>query len=141
MLEQGRGRIINISSITALSSGGKGHTLYPAGKAFLVKFSQSLSAEYGERGIVTTAVMPGFVKTEFQAANGMDDKMQGGATSRFQQSAEDVAREVWRRNQQGVELVAPGIAAKIGAACLRYLPERLVRMVTRRAAEKYYIGD
>ncbi|MEM1397855.1 MAG: SDR family NAD(P)-dependent oxidoreductase, partial [Pseudomonadota bacterium] len=61
MLERGWGRIINIASIAAFSSGGKGHTLYPAGKSFLIKFSQSLSAETKPSGIHVTAVAPGFV--------------------------------------------------------------------------------
>ncbi|NJO35802.1 MAG: SDR family NAD(P)-dependent oxidoreductase, partial [Rhodospirillales bacterium] len=44
MLERRFGRIINVGSIASLSSGAKGNTLYPAGKSFLLKFSQSLNA-------------------------------------------------------------------------------------------------
>ena len=140
MLKKGWGRIINISSITALSSGGKGHTLYPAGKSFLLKFSQSLNAEVAEKGVFVTAVLPGFVKTEFQEAIGMADKMDG-STKRFAQTAEEVAIEAWKRNDRGVEIVVPGTLPKIGAACMRYFPERLMRALTRPSAEKYYIGD
>lgn len=140
MLEAGAGRIINISSITALSSGGKGHTLYPAGKAFLLKFSQSLAAEVAPRGVLVTAVLPGFVKTEFQEAIGMADKMDG-STDRFAQRPEDVAREAFERNARGAEIVVPGFAAKTMAAFMRYCPERLVRALTRPAAAKYYVGD
>ena len=140
MIQKGRGRIINISSITALSSGGKGHTLYPAAKSFLLKFSQSLNAEVAEKGVFVSAVLPGFVATEFQSANGMAEKMKG-ATRGLAQTAEDVAEESWRRNDRGVEIIVPGGPPKIAALCLRSLPEPIVRALTRPAAAKYYIGD
>jgi len=140
MIKQGWGRIINISSITALSSGGKGHTLYPASKAFLVKFSQSLNAELHEKGINVTAVLPAFVDTEFQIANGMEEKMQG-APRRFAQQPEEIASEAWRRNDKGVEIVVPGMMQKCAALCMQYFPEPLMRILTRRAAAQYYIGD
>lgn len=140
MVRKGRGRIINIASITALSSGGKGHTLYPAAKSFLLKFSQSLNAEVADKGVFVSAVLPGFVATEFQQANGMAEKMKG-EHERFAQTAEEVAAESWRRNDKGVEIIVPGGPPKIAAACLRYLPEPLVRALTRPAAAKYYVGD
>lgn len=140
MINKGRGRIINIGSITALSSGGKGHTLYPAAKSFLLKFSQSLNAETAGKGVFVSAVLPLFVATEFQSANGMAETMKG-ATRGLAQTAEEVAEEAWRRNNRGVEIIVPGGPPKLAAACMRYLPERLVRALTRPAAAKYYVGD
>ncbi len=140
MLERRWGRIINVSSIAALSSGAKGNTLYPAGKSFLLKFSQSLNAEVKARGVFVTAVLPGFVSTEFQAANAIPME-ENGAARRFAQSAAEVAQESWVRNDKGHEIVVPGAPPKIAAALMRALPEPLMRALTRRAAEKYYVGD
>ena len=139
MLAQNWGRIINISSIAALSSGGKGNTLYPAAKSFLLKFSQSLNAEVRARGVLVTAVLPGFVATEFQAANKIPNE--GGATRRFAQTAEEVAAEAWARNEKGHEIVVPGGLPKFAAALMRALPEPWMRAITRAAAEKYYVGE
>ncbi len=140
MIERGWGRIINISSITAFSSGGKGHTLYPASKSFLVKFSQSLNAEVAPKGVFVTAVCPGFVDTEFQQANNMADKMT--STPKFlKQTAEDVAEESWTRNDRGVEIVVPGFLPKVAAAALKLIPEQIMTPITRSAAAKYYVGD
>ncbi len=140
MIARGFGRIINISSITAFSSGGKGHTLYPASKSFIVKFSQSLNAEVAAKGVFVTAVCPGFVDTEFQQANNMADKMT--STPKFlKQTAEEVAKEAWERNDRGVEVVVPGLLPKIAAATLKLVPEQIVTPITRSAAEKYYVGD
>lgn len=140
MIDRGWGRIINISSITAFSSGGKGHTLYPASKSFIVKFSQSLNAEVAEKGVFVTAVCPGFVDTEFQQANNMADKM--ASTPKFlKQTPEEVAAESWARNDRGVEVVVPGLLPKVAAATMKLVPEQIVTPLTRSAAEKYYVGD
>jgi short-subunit dehydrogenase len=140
MLAQRWGRVINISSIAALSSGGKGNTLYPAAKSFLLKFSQSLNAEVKDRGVHVTAVLPGFVATEFQTANKipMDE---GAAARRFSQTADEVAKEAWARNERGHEIVVPGMPPKLAAGLMRALPEPLMRALTRSAAEKYYVGE
>lgn len=140
MLKKRWGRIINISSITAFSTGGKGHTLYPASKSFVVKFSQSLNAEIAEKGVHVTAVCPGFVDTEFQQANNMADKM--ASTPKYlMQTAREVAEEAWRRNDRGVEVVVPGFLPKIAATAMKIIPEQITTPLTRRAAAKYYIGD
>ena len=140
MLAQRWGRIINVSSIAALSSGAKGNTLYPAAKSFLLKFSQSLNAEVKDRGVYVTAVLPGFVATEFQAANNIPMDA-GGAPRRFSQTADEVAKEAWTRNERGHEIVVPGMPPKLAAGLLRVLPEPLMRALTRSAAEKYYVGE
>ena len=140
MIARRSGRIINISSITAFSSGGKGHTLYPAAKSFLVKFSQSLSAEAREKGVRVTAVCPGFVDTEFQIANNMAHA--APPTPKFAlQTPDEIVEESWRRNLAGVEVVVPGALPKLAAAFLRYAPEPLVTPLTRRAAARYFVGD
>lgn len=140
MLVRGWGRIITISSLAALSSGGRGNTLYPAGKSFLLKFSQSLNAEVKAKGVHVSAVLPGFVLTEFQAANGIPQTA-GGSTRSMAQSAEEVAQEAWDRNEQGHEIIVPGLPPKLAAAFMRFLPEPIMRHLTRAAAAPYYVGD
>lgn len=140
MIAKRAGRIINISSITAFSSGGKGHTLYPAAKSFLVKFSQSLSAELREKGVMVTAVCPGFVDTEFQIANAMADKTPPPPKIMLQ-TPDQIVDESWRRNLGGTEIVVPGFLPKAAAAFLRYAPEQWVTPLTRKAAAAHYIGD
>jgi len=85
--------------------------------------------------------MPAFVATEFQTANGMAEQMDQGPTAHLQQRPEEIAEEAWRRNDRGVELVVPGLAPKAMACIMQYVPEPLMRIMTRRAAAKYYIGD
>lgn len=63
MIEQGRGHIINISSVTAIQ-GIKGGAAYGASKAGVIALTQSIAKEYGMRNIRANCVLPGFHKTD-----------------------------------------------------------------------------
>ena len=63
MLDQGEGRIINISSIIA-STGFHGLSVYAASKAGLEGFTRSLSRELGKMKITVNCVAPGYMETE-----------------------------------------------------------------------------
>ncbi len=62
MLEQKYGRIINISSTSAL--GNRGQANYAAAKAGLQGFTKTLAIELGRYGITANSVAPGFIETE-----------------------------------------------------------------------------
>jgi len=63
MMKARYGRIINISSVVALS-GNPGQTNYSATKAGMIGFTRSLAREVGSRGITVNAVAPGFIETD-----------------------------------------------------------------------------
>jgi 3-oxoacyl-[acyl-carrier protein] reductase len=63
MLDQGEGRIINISSIIA-STGFHALSVYAASKAGLEGFTRSLSRELGKMKITVNCVAPGYMETE-----------------------------------------------------------------------------
>ncbi|WP_174734881.1 3-oxoacyl-ACP reductase FabG [Mesobacillus harenae] len=62
MVEQKYGRIINISSTSAL--GNRGQANYAAAKAGLQGFTKTLAIELGKYGITSNSVAPGFIETE-----------------------------------------------------------------------------
>lgn len=62
MVENRYGRIINISSTSAL--GNRGQANYSAAKAGLQGFTKTLAIELGKFGITTNCVAPGFIETE-----------------------------------------------------------------------------
>ena len=66
MVENGYGRIVNVSSVSAL--GNRGQANYSAAKAGLQGFTRTLAAELGRFGITANAVAPGFVETEMTRA-------------------------------------------------------------------------
>ena len=63
MMAEGRGRIVNLSSIIA-STGYNALSVYGATKAAMIGFTKSLSREVGRLGITVNAIAPGFIDTE-----------------------------------------------------------------------------
>ncbi len=66
MVEAQFGRIVNISSTSAL--GNRGQANYAAAKSGLQGFTKSLALELGKFGITTNAIAPGFIVSEMTIA-------------------------------------------------------------------------
>jgi 3-oxoacyl-[acyl-carrier protein] reductase len=66
MVDAGFGRIVNISSTSAL--GNRGQVNYSAAKAGLQGLTKTLAVELGKFGVTANAVAPGFVATEMTKA-------------------------------------------------------------------------
>jgi 3-oxoacyl-[acyl-carrier protein] reductase len=66
MTEQGFGRIVNLSSTSAL--GNRGQANYAAAKAGMQGFTKTLAIELGKFGITVNAIAPGFIETDMTAA-------------------------------------------------------------------------
>jgi 3-oxoacyl-[acyl-carrier protein] reductase len=62
MVKRGWGRIVNLSSVSAL--GSRGQTNYAAAKAGLQGMAKTLAIELGRYSITVNAVAPGFIDTE-----------------------------------------------------------------------------
>jgi short-subunit dehydrogenase len=65
------GAIINPSSVLALNPEGF-DGVYSGSKAYLLNLSQSLAAQYGDKGLYVQAVLPGATRTEIWARSGKD---------------------------------------------------------------------
>ena len=63
MMSQKRGKIINITSVVALT-GNPGQANYCASKAGVIGFTKSIAKEVASRGITVNAVAPGFIETD-----------------------------------------------------------------------------
>ncbi len=66
MVQNQYGRIINISSTSAL--GNRGQVNYSAAKAGLQGFTKTLAIELGKYGITANSVAPGFIETDMTKA-------------------------------------------------------------------------
>ncbi len=84
MVDQKFGRIVNLSSSSAL--GNRGQANYSAAKAGLQGFTKTLAIELGQFGITANAVAPGFIATDMTAATaarmgiGFEDFQKAAAT-------------------------------------------------------------
>jgi NAD(P)-dependent dehydrogenase (short-subunit alcohol dehydrogenase family) len=68
MKQQGKGKIINISSGTALN-GGQNYIHYVTSKGALIAMTRAMAKEVGDYNICDNTVSPGFVVTEGRAVD------------------------------------------------------------------------
>lgn len=66
MIEQGRGKIVNTSSVVGVY-GNIGQTNYIASKAAIIGMTKGWAKELGRKGINVNAVAPGFTMTDMMA--------------------------------------------------------------------------
>ncbi|MGY1654090.1 SDR family oxidoreductase [Geodermatophilus sp. SYSU D01119] len=66
MVEAGWGRVVNLSSTSAL--GNRGQANYATAKAGLQGFTKTLAIELGKFGVTANAIAPGFIQTEMTKA-------------------------------------------------------------------------
>jgi 3-oxoacyl-[acyl-carrier protein] reductase len=66
MVDAGWGRIVNLSSTSAL--GNRGQANYSAAKAGMQGFTKTLAIELGKFGVTANAIAPGFIQTDMTAA-------------------------------------------------------------------------
>ena len=62
MVDAGFGRIVNLSSTSAL--GNRGQANYAAAKAGMQGFTKTLAIELGKFGVTANAIAPGFIETD-----------------------------------------------------------------------------
>ncbi len=95
MMDDGAGRIINMSSIIA-TTGYNGLSVYGATKAAATGFTKSLAREVGKLGITVNAIAPGFVDTDLTQSLSEDQRQRIAGRSALRRLAQpdDVARMV-----------------------------------------------
>jgi 3-oxoacyl-[acyl-carrier protein] reductase len=106
MVDAGFGRIVNLSSSSAL--GNRGQANYAAAKAGLQGFTKTLALELGKFGITANAVAPGFVATDMTAATAA----RMGIT--FEQFKESCAAEIPVRRVGVPDDVAEAVSFFVG---------------------------
>lgn len=128
MVEQGWGRIVNVTSLSGYFSGSPGQSLYAPVKAMVHKFSESIALEYGHRGIHSTSAPPGPTATRFLEASGAS-AAEYGAKSRFLQalvmSPDTYAEQAYAGCMRGRRVVIPGLHNKLWAFALVHAPAKL----------------
>lgn len=118
MLDRGWGRVIVVSSVAGYLSRGT----YSAHKAWGLSFARSLTATYSRKGVVVTAVAPGFTRTEFHQRMGMEVS---GIPSVMWLRSDYVVGESLKAAMRGRPVTIPSLRYKILVAVAHILPKRL----------------
>jgi short-subunit dehydrogenase len=140
MRTRGYGRIVNVASLAGLVPAAAGNTMYPASKAFLIKFTEALALENAEAGINITALCPGFTWSEFHDVTGtraMMDKLPGW----MWQTAEAVVAEGIDAVEAGHVIHVPGGVNRAIRRVVGWMPERLALAISAKQGKRYRNAD
>ena len=119
MLRSGSGTIVNISSVAGFTPRGT----YGASKAWILSFSRWANLSYRRRGIIMTAVAPGFVHTEFHDRMNVSKE---GVPAFLWLDARTLVRLALRDVARGRAVSIPTLRYKIVVALAGLLPKRIV---------------
>jgi 2-hydroxycyclohexanecarboxyl-CoA dehydrogenase len=94
MIEGGYGRIVNMSSVTALTGGGIfSKSAYAAAKAGVIGLTRGLARELAAHAITVNAVAPGVVDTDIRTGttNEVEQALSDSVPLKRQASADEIA--------------------------------------------------
>lgn len=128
MVQKGRGKILNLSSVAAFSA-GPNMAVYYASKEFVRCFSEAVAEEVKGTGVTVTGFCPGPTATGFAKNAGM-----GSHARMFRRaaSAEEAARAGYEAMQKGKVLYYYGAFTK----CMNIGARLVPRSVSRKFAAK-----
>lgn len=127
MVERGHGDVINVSSVAGFFAVMPGST-YPATKAWVTNFSQSLAHSVRPHGVRVMALCPGYVRTEFHQRAGINMSQ---LPSWAWLNADSVVREALRDLRRGRQVSVPDWKYKVAVAVGRHAPLGVLRRVAR----------
>jgi short-subunit dehydrogenase len=125
MRERGHGAIINVASVAGYLSMG----LYSSIKAWLRVYSESLSNELHGTGVTVTALMPGWVHTEFHDRASI---RKSSIPSWLWLNADALVASCLRDVDRGKPVSTPTVRYRFLSWLLRHLPRVTVRWVSRK---------
>ncbi len=125
MSHRGAGAIINVSSLQSLLTTGS----YAAIKAWVTSYTQALAIELRPEGVRVTAVLPGWVRTEWHERAGVE---RGSLPAWLWVEPELVVRVALRDSARGRVVSIPSVRYRVIGWFVRHLPMPTVRFVSAR---------
>jgi uncharacterized protein len=123
-----RGKILNVASVASFLP-GPGMAVYYATKAFVLSFSEALTAELRNEGVHVCVLCPGATATGFQARAGVDKALLRVMPG---MNAMAVAEAGYRGLTAGRRRVVPGLLNKLFATFLPMTPRAALLPVVKR---------
>jgi short-subunit dehydrogenase len=123
MIERGRGRILNVGSITGHVP-GPNMAAYHASKAYVRSFTAALGAELAGTGVSVTCLAPGIVVSPFFLHTGFNKTRLAKLMPRS--TAREVAKAGWGALQNGKREVMPGLWNQLIIAACELVPHALL---------------
>ena len=128
MLEQGSGRILNVTSTSGFMPGPT-IAVYAASKAYILSFTEAIAEEIRGSGVYATAFGPGFTDTDMAADSFGEDIKSDPFSAFLMMGVEEVAREGYRACMEGDVVSIPGVANNLLNTINRLQPKWMSRRV------------
>lgn len=130
LVASGRGALVNVASLSGYQP-APNMAVYGATKAFVLSFTEALSAEMATTGVRVLCLSPGPTRTEFYAVSGTSE-----SATRFQSAEQVVATALDALDREHTPAsVVSGRANQLVAAASRVLPRRVVLALSARAVQ------
>lgn len=124
MVARGRGGVLNVSSMAALTMFGP----YSAAKSAVLHLTEALAAELEGTPVTATAVLPGFVRTEFHDRMGVRVDRSNGWVWLEPEAVVDAAL---RDGRAGRIVSVAGPLYRVGYLAAQVLPRPVLRAASR----------
>jgi short-subunit dehydrogenase len=131
MAERGRGAVLNVASVAAFQPVPRQAT-YAATKAFVLSFTEGLTADLHGTGVTATSLCPGPVPTEFGEVADIDENLLN--LPGVSVSPDDIAKAGIEGMDGGKRVVIPGPATRATAIIGRFAP----RWITLETMRRFY---
>jgi short-subunit dehydrogenase len=131
MVRRKRGAVLNVASVAAFQPVPRQAT-YGASKAFVLSFTDALTADLHGTGVTATSLCPGPVPTEFGEVAAIDENLM--SIPGVSVSPADVARNAVDGMERGKRVVVPGPATRATALLGSMTP----RWITLEAMRRFY---
>lgn len=122
MKKRGKGNILNLSSVAAMSAGPY-MSVYYASKSFVLSFSQALREELLPYGVKVTALCPGPTATGFEKNAGIKNKRLFSSAGK----KEKIARAGYRAMAKGKAICMAGKYSRLALIGSRVCSRRTCR--------------
>jgi uncharacterized protein len=127
MVGRHQGEVINVSSVAGFAAVMPGST-YPASKAWVTNFSESVAHSVRRYGVRVMALCPGYTRTEFHDRAGIN---MSKTPQWMWLRADDVVADALRDVRRGKLISVPDWKYKLAVFGLRHAPRRLLQAVAR----------
>jgi len=128
-LIQVQGKIMNIGSVASFQPGPT-MSVYFASKAFVLHFSEALTAELRSKNVGVTALCPGPTESDFMDVSGMGQRKI--VQNRKLPSAKSVAEYGYRSMLKNKPVAIPGVSNRLLVFFTRFIPRNLLAKLSYR---------
>lgn len=125
MVAAKHGRILNVSSVSGFVPLPR-MSVYAASKAFVLSFSEALSAELRGTGVTVTCLCPGAVKTGFARTARVSGNH---PLARATVAPQKIARYGYQAMLAGTPVALPGVRTKVFVTAVKFLPRAALRRI------------